>query len=92
MPPVVHSLIIPTPSWSKCRHLQSLLQSGKSNVLRLNEISHSALLQIAALTSTRFGINRECTTGGILLQAIIYESYIMKYRQTEGDPAIVHLF
>ena len=40
-------------SSSKCRHLQSFLQGAKANALRLNELSHPELLQMAALTSAQ---------------------------------------
>ncbi|RHA49178.1 hypothetical protein DW933_06525 [Lachnospira eligens] len=46
----VYTFGLSSLSSSKCRHLQSLLQYGKSNALRLNEIFRTALLQIAVLT------------------------------------------
>ena len=43
----------PALSVTKCRYLQSLLQYAKANALRLNELSHTELLQMAALTSAQ---------------------------------------
>lgn len=43
-------------SRSKCRHIQSFLQRAKANALRLNELSHTELMYIAALTPTQLVI------------------------------------
>ena len=43
-------------SRSICRQLQSFLQCAKANALRLNELSHTELLHLAALTSTQLVI------------------------------------
>ena len=45
-------------SGSKCSYLQSLLRCASANALRLNELQHTALMYIAALTPTQFAIYR----------------------------------
>jgi len=52
----VYTFGLSSLSSSKCRHLQSFLQGAKANVLRLNELSHPELLQMAALTSAQLVI------------------------------------
>ena len=42
-----------SPSGSKCSYIQILLCCAKANALRLNELSHTELLHLAALTSTQ---------------------------------------
>ena len=52
---------IPALSRSKCRYLQSLLQCVKANALRLNELSHTELMYIAAFTpAKRRNTESEC--------------------------------
>ena len=53
---VAYTFSIPALSMSKCRYLQSLLQCAKANALRLNELSHTELMYIAALTPTQLVI------------------------------------
>ena len=50
---MVQAFMIPELSGSKCRYIQSFLQGLKSNALRLNEISSTELLYMAAFTATR---------------------------------------
>ena len=52
----VWTLRFSSPSGSKCHHLQCLLLRAKANALRLNELSHTELLQMAALTSAQLVI------------------------------------
>ena len=61
-PSVAYTFSIPALSMSKCRYLQSLLQCAKANALRLNELSHTELMYIAALTPTQFAIYRSYGT------------------------------
>ena len=61
-PSVAYAFSIPALSMSKCRYLQSLLQCAKANALRLNELSHTELMYIAALTPTQFAIYRSYGT------------------------------
>ena len=63
-PSVAYSFSIPALSMSKCRYLQSLLQCAKANALRLNELSHTELMYIAALTPTQFAIYRAYALDG----------------------------
>jgi len=55
-PSMAYTFSIPALSMSKCRYLQSLLQCAKANALRLNELSHTELMYIAALTLTQLVI------------------------------------
>ena len=59
---MAYAFSIPALSRSKCRYLQSLLQCVKANALRLNELSHTELMYIAALTPTQFAIYRSYGT------------------------------
>ena len=67
-------------SGSKCRYLQSLLRCASANALRLNELQHTALMYIAALTPTQFAIYRAYALDGqyplvkaeLIFKTIIY--------------------
>lgn len=61
-PSVAYAFSIPALSMSKCRYLQSLLQCAKANALRLNELSHTELMYIAALTPTQLVIIQASAT------------------------------
>ena len=67
----VYTFGLSSLSSSKCRHLQSFLQGAKANALRLNELSHPELLQMAALTSAQLARLR-CTPCTVPAAAAIY--------------------
>ena len=58
------TLMMPSPSTSKCLYPQSLLGKGNTNALRLNVYFPCPLLWIEALTRTRLGINRVSAADG----------------------------
>ena len=73
-PSVAYTFSIPALSMSKCRYLQSLLQCAKANALRLNELSHTELMYIAALTPAQLAIIQFCATDRQLQWCISYNN------------------
>ena len=70
----------PALSVTKCRYLQSLLQCVKANALRLNELSHTELMYIAALTPTQLVIIQANATDRHLELVVIFQRDINKHQ------------
>ena len=79
-PSVAYAFSIPALSMSKCRYLQSLLQCAKANALRLNELSHTELMYIAALTPTQLVIIQANATDRHLELVVIFQRDINKHQ------------
>ena len=88
-PSVAYAFSIPALSMSKCRYLQSLLQCAKANALRLNELSHTELMYIAALTPTQFAIYRSYGTHSHSSKRTPPHEQIYKYIAKLAKPELI---